>query len=115
MEAAQTWFRMETPAIDPATTRAWMRLIKAFALSFVLHFLLLVALPVNPTGGVPQSISTLTARLEPAQAEPESAPVTVDPVATREVTPAPPPEKPATTAAVKPDTSNEPPRSKDAA
>ena len=115
MEAAQTWFRMETPAFDPATTRAWMRLIKAFALSFALHFLLLVVLPVNPTGGVPQSISTMTARLEPARAEPVSEPVAIDPVATREVTPAPPPAKPATAAAVKPDTSNEPPRSKEVA
>jgi protein TonB len=66
MEAARPFFPLSAPAFDPVTTRAWMRLIKAFALSFLLHVALLIGMPVNPTGGVPQTVSTITARLEPA-------------------------------------------------
>ncbi len=73
MDATLTLFRVETPAFDPVTTRAWMRLIKAFTLSFLLHIALLVGLPVNPTGGVPQMVSTITARLEPVAVNTEAA------------------------------------------
>jgi hypothetical protein len=54
MEAAHTLFQVQVPSFDPISTRAWMRLIKAVVLSFLLHLALLVGLPVNPTGGVPQ-------------------------------------------------------------
>ena len=44
---------------------AWPRLICAVLLSVLLH-LIILGVPVNPTGGVPQVVSTLQARLEPA-------------------------------------------------
>ena len=64
MEAAATF----APAVsfDAVSMQAWSRLLKAGAVSFLLHAVLLVGLPVNPTGGVPQVVSTITARLEPA-------------------------------------------------
>jgi protein TonB len=46
-----------------------MRLLKACAVSFVLHLLVLVGIPVNPTGGVPQALTTITVRLEPVVAD----------------------------------------------
>jgi hypothetical protein len=49
MEAAHTLFQVHVPSFDPISTRAWMRLIKAVVLSFLLHLALLVGLPVNPT------------------------------------------------------------------
>jgi len=42
MDAAQTLFRVQMPAFDPVSTRAWMRLIKAVVFSFLLHLALLV-------------------------------------------------------------------------
>ena len=92
MDAAQTLFRVEMPAFDPVATRAWMRLIKAVVLSFLLHLALLVGIPVNPTGGVPDMVSTITARLEPAGADSEPAADSVDVVP--EAMPAPRPDKP---------------------
>ncbi len=48
---------------------AWVRLLVAVAFSFALHLILLVGVPVNPTGGVPDVSSTvITAQLEPAPA-----------------------------------------------
>jgi protein TonB len=51
---------------EDVSKQAWSRLIKACALSFVIHVTLLVGIPVNPTGGVPSVVSVITARLEPA-------------------------------------------------
>src|SRR3954469_23699964 len=84
MTVADPLFRMQMPAFDPVSTQAWMRLIKAVALSFLLHLALLVGLPVNPTGGDPQRISTITARLEPVVAEKEAVhaePAAIAPIA----------------------------------
>ncbi|MEO8440984.1 MAG: TonB family protein [Betaproteobacteria bacterium] len=92
MDAAETMFRVQMPAFDPESTRAWMRLIKAAVLSFLLHFALLVGIPVNPTGGVPQMVSTITARLEPASADPE--PMTESVAVVPEAPPAPSADKP---------------------
>ncbi len=49
--------------------RAWLRLLMACALSVLLH-LLVLGVPVNPTGGTPNVVSTIQARLEPAPDEP---------------------------------------------
>ena len=46
-QAVQPWIRVEPPRFDPAATRAWMRLIKAFALSAVVHAMVMVALVVD--------------------------------------------------------------------
>jgi periplasmic protein TonB len=89
--AADTYYPIPAPRFDPVSTQAWMRLIKAFAVSFLLHLALLVGMPVNPTGGVPQMVSTITARLEPAGAETEP-PVGIN--ATPELMPVAPPDKP---------------------
>ena len=77
MEAAGTLFRVPSMPSDADSTRAWMRLVKAVAASFLLHVALLVGIPVNPTGGVPQMVSTLTARLEPAAPPSEAVPDSV--------------------------------------
>lgn len=47
---------------------AWPRLLLAGLLSAMLHMVIL-AVPVNPTGGEPNVISTIQARLEPSQSE----------------------------------------------
>jgi protein TonB len=49
---------------------AWTRLLVAVAFSFALHLILLVGVPVNPTGGLPDvsSGSVITAQLESAPA-----------------------------------------------
>jgi protein TonB len=53
---------------------AWPRLLAACALSALLH-LIVLGVPVNPTGGLPNVVSTIQARLEPAA--PEDGAVTV--------------------------------------
>jgi protein TonB len=110
MEATQTYFKAQLPAFDPVATRAWMRLIKAAGLSFLLHLALLLGLPVNPTGGIPQVVSTITARLEPATIA-EDAPV-ADNVAliVPEVVPPPVTEKPRVSNEVKAEPKPEPAR-----
>ncbi len=109
MDAAENLFRAQMPAFDPVSTRAWMRLIKAVVLSFLLHLALLVGIPVNPTGGVPQMVSTITARLEPASAdsEPVTDSVVVVPEAT---TPAPRTDNPPEPAGAKAEAKTEPVR-----
>lgn len=47
---------------------AWPRLLRACVLSAMLH-LMLLGVPVNPTGGMPNVISTMQARLEPLAPE----------------------------------------------
>ena len=58
--------------LDGVSKQAWLRLFTACTLSLLLHVALLAGIPVNPTGGLPKVVSTITARLEPA------APVTAD-------------------------------------
>jgi len=109
MDAAETLFRVQMPAIDPVSTRAWMRLIKAVVLSFLLHLALLVGIPVNPTGGVPEMVSVITARLEPATADSEPAAAeSVDVVP--DAMPAPRTDKPPKPADPKAETKAEPVR-----
>src|SRR3954464_6902573 len=91
MTAADSLHRVQVPSFDPVSTQAWMRLIKAVALSLLLHLALLVGLPVNPTGGEPQRVSTITARLEPVAAD--SEPVSVGPVAVEPMATSPIAEK----------------------
>jgi protein TonB len=111
MQAVQTWFPLETPAFDPATTKAWMRLIKAFTLSFLVHVMLLIGLPVNPTGGTAQTVSTITARLQPAIAETvESTPALSDVAPVPETAAVLLPEKPAKAVDPKPAAISEPAR-----
>ncbi len=50
----------------PGPTRVWTRLLVACGLSLALHLMLLFGVPVNPTGGIPNVSSMITARLEPA-------------------------------------------------
>jgi protein TonB len=108
MDAAHTLFRVQMPAFDPVSTRAWMRLIKAVVFSFLLHLALLVGIPVNPTGGVPQMVSVITARLEPASADSEPVANSVD--VAPETMPAPRPDKPPKAADAKAETKPEPVR-----
>lgn len=100
-------------SFDAVSTQAWARLLKACAVSFLLHVVLLVGLPVNPTAGVPQVVSTITARLELAAQEPapESAALLPDPAAT----PAPLADHPQKPADAKTETRTEPPRAKEPA
>ena len=56
--------------LEPVSRRAWLRLLVAFTLSLVLHVVLLLSVPVNPTGGMPNVVATIYARLEPATPEP---------------------------------------------
>ena len=53
-------------------TGAWPRLILACLLSAMLHLTVLIV-PVNPTGGEPDAISTIQARLAPAAVEESQA------------------------------------------
>ena len=55
---------------EPVSRRARLRLLVAFTLSLVLHVVLLLSVPVNPTGGMPNVVATIYARLEPATPEP---------------------------------------------
>jgi periplasmic protein TonB len=57
-------------ALEPVSRRARLRLLVAFTLSLVLHVVLLLSVPVNPTGGMPNVVATIYARLEPATPEP---------------------------------------------
>jgi hypothetical protein len=64
---------------------AWLRLLAACAVSALLH-LMVLGVPVNPTGGLPNVVSTIQARLEPAASDDatlsatpdEALPVTAD-------------------------------------
>src|SRR3982750_4904708 len=110
MEATETYFQASMPAFDPVATRAWMRLIKAVGFSFLLHLALLVGLPVNPTGGIPQVVSTITARLEPAS-NAEDAPLAENvALVVPEVAPLPVAEKPRVSNEVKTEPKPEPVR-----
>ena len=88
-QAVQPWIRVEPPRFDPAATRAWMRLIKAFALSAVVHAMVMIALPVNPTGGEPQVVTTITARLMPSVEDPVVEQPLPESAKVREAAPAP--------------------------
>jgi protein TonB len=59
---------MATP--DSAAAGAWPRLLLACVLSGMLH-LIVLGVPVNPTGGMPNAISTIQARLEPGASDEE--------------------------------------------
>lgn len=75
---------------------AWPRLLLACIFSVLLH-LMILGVPVNPTGGVTQVISTIQARLEPAvDADGDSAPPPDEPAATPIAPQEPRTEKPAT-------------------
>jgi protein TonB len=113
MTAANPLFQVQMPAFDPVSTQAWMRLIKAVALSFLLHLALLVGLPVNPTGGEPQRISTITARLEPVAAERES--LRADPVAVNSLDSSPAAGKTLKPAEARTESKPEPARAKEPA
>lgn len=81
-----------TPAaapFDSVSTQAWVRLLKACVASLLLHLALLVVIPVNPTGGLPQTVTTITARLEPAIADSEPQAESVALVAQPAPAPAP--------------------------
>ncbi len=56
------------PAPASLDKRAWPRFLAACAFSALLH-LLLLGVPVNPTGGTPNVVSTIQARLEAAPEE----------------------------------------------
>jgi protein TonB len=56
---------------------AWQRLLLACLFSALLH-LVLIGIPVNPTGGVPNVISTIQARLEPAANEDAGAAAAIE-------------------------------------
>ena len=111
MEAAATF--AAPVSFDGVSVQAWSRLLKAGAVSFLLHVVLLVGLPVNPTGGVPQVVSTITARLEPAAEAPvpESAALIPDPA----LAPAPVADHPQKPAEPKTEARSEPPRAKEPA
>jgi protein TonB len=68
-------------SLDAVATRAWVRLVAACIYSGLLHFILLVVVPVIPPGGASNPIAMLTARLEPAVADSEPAPEKPAPVA----------------------------------
>lgn len=58
-----TAYAMASP--DYLAAGAWPRLLTACVLSGMLH-LIVLAVPVNPTGGEPNVISTIQVRLEPS-------------------------------------------------
>ena len=68
---------MATIAANPGLLpkQAWSRLLVASALSMLLHLAVLLGISVNPTGGVVNVVSTITARLE--QVAPDTGPETV--------------------------------------
>lgn len=85
--------------VDSALKQNRSRLLVACTLSLLLHLALLLGIPVNPTGGVPQVVPPIHARLEPAaDSEPQPREATLTPA---EKTGAPVPEdarpKPAAT------------------
>ena len=59
--------------VDSALKQNWSRLLVACSLSLLLHLALLLGIPVNPTGGVPQVVPPIYARLEPAEPRPRVA------------------------------------------
>ena len=67
---------------DANLNRDWTRPLAAVGLSALVHLALLAGIPVNPTGGAPDVVSTIYARLEAASgdtagaADPNPAPVT---------------------------------------
>lgn len=66
---------------DNGEADARPRLLLACILSAMLH-LLMLGVPVNPTGGMPQAVSTIQARLEPALTfDGDSVPAQAEPVA----------------------------------
>lgn len=66
--------------------RAWSRLLVACALSMLLHLALLLGISINPTGGVVNVVSIITARLEPAAPDtgPEATRAGADPTSASE-------------------------------
>ncbi len=56
--------------VDSARKQNWSRLLVACTLSLLLHLALLLGIPVYPTGGVPQVVHLIYARLEPASESP---------------------------------------------
>lgn len=73
---------MATRAAIPvsALKQSWSRLLVACSLSLLLHLALLLGIPVNPTGSVPQVVSPIYARLEPAaNREPQPRVATLTP------------------------------------
>jgi len=66
---------------------AWQRLLLACLFSALLH-LVLIGIPVNPTGGVPNVVSTIQARLEPATEADLSASAVADAKVQSEASPA---------------------------
>ncbi len=113
MDAADTLLPVRAPPFDAVATQAWLRLIKAAVLSFLLHLALLVGIPVNPTGGVPQMVSTITARLEPS--EPAGEPVAEILATMPDSAPAPVADRPQKPAEAKAEARTEPARAKEPA
>ena len=73
---------MATPAAIPvsALKQSWSRLLVACSLSLLLHLALLLGILVYPTGGVPQVVQPIYARLEPAaDSEPQTREVALTP------------------------------------
>lgn len=66
---------------------AWQRLLLACLFSALLH-LVLIGIPVNPTGGVPNVVSTIQARLEPATIDEVSAAAAAEATVQSEALPA---------------------------
>jgi len=67
-------------SVDSALKQNWSRLLVACTLSLLLHLALLLGIPVYPTGGVPQVVHPIYARLEPAaNSEPQPREVTLTP------------------------------------
>lgn len=66
--------------VDSALKQNGSRLLVACTLSLLLHLALLLGIPVYPTGGVPQAVHPIYARLEPAaKREPQPREVTLTP------------------------------------
>ena len=66
--------------VDSALKQNGSRLLVACLLSLLLHLALLLGIPVTPTGGVPQAVFAIHARLEPAaDSEPQPREVTLTP------------------------------------
>ncbi len=66
--------------VDSALKQNGSRLLVACTLSLLLHLALLLGIPVYPTGGVPQVVHPIYARLEPAaNSEPQPQETTLIP------------------------------------
>lgn len=67
-------------SVDSALKQNGSRLLVACTLSLLLHLALLLGIPVYPTGGVPQAVHLIYARLEPAaNSEPQPREATLTP------------------------------------